>query len=98
MVLMVVLRFLRVFLLMKTLQVELTNMITSFRVGFFLGIKQIKRASIWTTILIVFIMMLTFLNLVGVSGILVGLFEGAVIANRNQYTGDVFISTPTGEK
>ena len=42
-------------------------------------------------------MTLTFLNLVGVSGILVGLIEGSVQANRNQYTGNVFISTPSGD-
>ncbi len=42
-------------------------------------------------------MMLTFLNLVGVSGILVGLIEGSVKANREQYSGNVFLSTPKGE-
>ncbi|MEZ4114352.1 MAG: FtsX-like permease family protein [Candidatus Paceibacterota bacterium] len=70
---------------------------TSLRVGALLGIRQIQRASIWTTLLIIFIMTLTFLNLVGVSGILVGLIEGSVEANRNQYTGNVFISTPSGD-
>ncbi|MDQ5901570.1 MAG: hypothetical protein QG580_285 [Patescibacteria group bacterium] len=72
-------------------------MLTSLRVGILLGLRQIQRASIWTTFLIIFIMMLTFLNLVGVSGILVGLIEGSVEANRNQYTGNVFISTPSGD-
>lgn len=72
-------------------------MLTSLRVGVLLGLRQIQRASIWTTFLIIFIMMLTFLNLVGVSGILVGLIEGSVEANRNQYTGNVFISTPSGD-
>lgn len=47
--------------------------------------------------MIIFIMMLTFLNLVGVSGILVGLIEGSVNANKNQYSGDVLISTLTGD-
>lgn len=70
---------------------------TSLRVGFLLGVRQIQRASIWTTLLIIFIMTLTFLNLVGVSGILVGLIEGSVEANRNQYTGNVFISTLSGD-
>lgn len=69
----------------------------ALRVGFLLGLRQIKRANIWTTALIIFIMMLTFLNLVGVSGILVGLIEGSVKANREQYTGDVLMSTPKGE-
>jgi ABC-type lipoprotein release transport system permease subunit len=43
-------------------------------------------------------MMLTFLNLVVVSGILIGLIEGAVKANAEQHTGDVFLSTPDGER
>lgn len=72
-------------------------MISALRVGLLLGLRQIKRANKWTTALIVFIMMLTFLNLVGVSGILVGLIEGSVKANREQYSGNVFLSTPKGE-
>jgi ABC-type lipoprotein release transport system permease subunit len=72
-------------------------MINSIRIGLFLSIRQIKRANIWTTLLIVFIMMLTFLNLVGVSGILVGLIEGSIKANREQYSGNVVITTPSGE-
>jgi len=43
-------------------------------------------------------MALTFLNLVVVSGILVGLIEGSVKANRDQHTGDIFLSTPEGEE
>ncbi len=42
--------------------------------------------------LIIFVMTLTFLNLVVVSGILVGLIEGAVEANKEFYTSDVIIS------
>lgn len=71
---------------------------TTLRVGFLLGLRQIQRANIWTTLLIIFIMMLTFLNLVAVSGILVGLIEGSVIANKEQNTGDVFLSTPVGKE
>ena len=52
-------------------------MFNTIRIGLLLGLRQIQRANIWTTILIVFVMMLTFLNLVAVSGILVGLIEGA---------------------
>lgn len=60
--------------------------------------RQIQRANIWTTALIIGIMMLTFLNLVGVSGILVGLIEGSVKANREQYSGNVLLTTLSGEK
>lgn len=62
------------------------------RIGFFLALRQIRRASVWTTSLIVFVMVLTFLNLVVVSGILVGLIEGSVEANRIHYTSDVVLS------
>lgn len=62
------------------------------RVGFFIALRQVKRASIWTNILVVCVMILTFLNLVVVSGILVGLIEGAVRAVKTNYVGDLFIS------
>ena len=67
------------------------------RVGFFLAFRDIKRASLWTTILTVIIMTLTFLNLVVVSGILVGLIEGAVDAVQEKYLSDVYISTLKNE-
>ncbi len=62
------------------------------RLGFFLAWRQVRRASPWTTGLIIFVMTLTFLNLVVVSGILVGLIEGAVEANKEYYTSDILIS------
>jgi ABC-type lipoprotein release transport system permease subunit len=67
------------------------------RIGLLLGFRQIQRASIWTTTLIVFVMMLTFLNLIAVSGILVGLIEGAEQAVRKSALGDVVISSLDGE-
>src|SRR3989338_2208602 len=70
----------------------------TLKVGWFLAKRQIKGSNKATTLLIIFIMMLTFLNLVVVSGILVGLIEGGNIANREQYTGDVIIKTLPGEK
>lgn len=63
------------------------------RVGYFLATRQILRSSPWTTGLIIFVMVLTFLNLVVVSGILVGLIQGAVDAVRTKYTSDVIVST-----
>lgn len=62
------------------------------RIGFFLALRQIKRSSKWTTGLIIFVMVLTFLNLVVVSGILVGLIQGAVDAVHTHYTSDIIIS------
>ena len=63
------------------------------RIGFFLAVRHIRRASIWTTGLIVFVMVLTFLNLVVVSGVLVGLIQGAVDQARYEFTGDAIISS-----
>lgn len=69
----------------------------SIRIGLLLGLRQIQRASIWTTTLIIFVMMLTFLNLIAVSGILVGLIEGAEQAVRKSALGDIVISELDGE-
>lgn len=65
----------------------------NIRVGFYLAVRQLRRASLWTTGLIVFVMLLTFLNLVVVTGILVGLIEGINESYRTQYTGDVILSS-----
>jgi putative ABC transport system permease protein len=59
---------------------------------------MLRRANRWTAILTVLVMSLTFLNLVAVSGILVGLIEGSVTANRDQYTADIFISELPGKE
>jgi len=75
-----------------------TKWVDVLRVGWFLAVRQIKGSNKSTTFLIVFIMMLTFLNLVVVSGILIGLIEGGNKANKEQYTGDVIVTTITGEK
>ncbi|MDA8596857.1 FtsX-like permease family protein [Candidatus Pacebacteria bacterium] len=69
----------------------------SLRIGLLLGLRQIQRASIWTNVLIIFVMMLTFLNLVAVSGILVGLIEGAERAVRVSSLGDVIIEAKDAE-
>jgi putative ABC transport system permease protein len=59
--------------------------------GFFLAVRQVIRSSKWATGLIVFIMMLTFLNLVATSGFLVGIIEGASRSFKEQWTGDLMI-------
>ncbi|MCC7500260.1 hypothetical protein IT396_00420 [Candidatus Nomurabacteria bacterium] len=69
----------------------------NIRIGFYLALRHIKRASIWTTSLIVFVMLLTFLNLVVVTGILVGLVAGINSAYQTHYIGDVIISPLEGE-
>jgi putative ABC transport system permease protein len=67
-------------------------MIQRIKIAWFLAIRQVRRANKWTTILIISVMVLTFLNLVVVSGILVGLIEGSVEAQRKYYTSDFIIT------
>ncbi|MEQ1500301.1 MAG: FtsX-like permease family protein [Parcubacteria group bacterium] len=72
---------------------KIKNFFTSIKLGFFLAYRQIKGSSIGTTALIVFIMTLTFLNLVVVRGVLVGLIQSSTDLFREKYAGDIFIST-----
>lgn len=64
----------------------------SLSLGLFLAIRQVKRSSLGTTALIIFVMTLTFLNLVVVYGILVGLIQGSVDVYKENFYGDVHIS------
>ena len=66
--------------------------VVNIRVGFYLALRQIRRASRWTTSLIVFVMLLTFLNLVVVTGLLVGIVAGISNQFRIQQTGDVMVT------
>lgn len=68
----------------------------NLRVGWFLALRQVRHAGRWTTGLIVFIMVLTFLNLVVVSGLLVGLIAGSFQQFRESYSGDVIITSASG--
>lgn len=69
----------------------------NLRIGLLLGFRQIQRANIWTTGLIIFVMTLTFLNLIAVSGILVGLIAGAENAVREESIGDIILSPRNDE-
>jgi putative ABC transport system permease protein len=64
-------------------------MFNSIKLGWFLAIRTVQYASKWTTGLIIFVMILTFLNLVVVSGILVGLIQGSEVAFREKLYSDV---------
>ena len=74
-----------------------TPHLENIRVAWLLAFRQVQRASIWLNLLVVVIMTLTFLNLVVITGILVGLIEGSFVTNREQYTGDVFVSALPNE-
>jgi ABC-type lipoprotein release transport system permease subunit len=67
-------------------------MFTTIKVGFYLAIKDLLRASKLTTLLIIFIMTLTFLNLTVGRGILVGLPKGSTQVYDERYSGDIIIS------
>jgi hypothetical protein len=68
------------------------------QVGWFLANRQIRRSSKWTTGLIVFIMVLTFLNLVVVSGLLVGLLTGSFDQFKKSYSGDILVTPKPGRE
>ena len=68
------------------------------KVGSFLGSRQIRRGSVWINLLIISIMTLTFLSLVVIPGILVGLTEGSFEQNREHLTGDLYLTTLPDEE
>ncbi|PIR89153.1 MAG: hypothetical protein COU07_02895 [Candidatus Harrisonbacteria bacterium CG10_big_fil_rev_8_21_14_0_10_40_38] len=76
----------------KKLSYRISNFFAALRVGFFLAVRQVRRSSLWMNILVIAIMTLTFLNLVVVSGVLVGLIQGAVRAVQEHYIGEIFIT------
>jgi len=70
------------------------DFLISVKLGFFLAFRQIRRSNKATTALIIFVMALTFLNLVVVRGVLVGLIQSTINVYKERFTGDIFISTP----
>ena len=66
-------------------------------VGFFLAYRDIRRSNFWTTLLIVFVMSLTYFNMLLLGGILGGLAEGVTDTFRDFYSSDILV-TPNSEK
>ena len=64
----------------------------ALRIAFFLAIRYVTQTTKWQTVLVIFVMMLTFLNLVVVNGILVGLMDGALVGYKRYYSADIIIS------
>ena len=77
---------------MQNQKKKIDEFLISLKLGFFLAVRQIRRSNKATTALIIFVMTLTFLNLVVVRGVLVGLIEGVSQVYREVSTGEVFIS------
>jgi ABC-type lipoprotein release transport system permease subunit len=70
----------------------------SLRVGWFLMTRYLMRGSPWASLLIIVIMFLTFLNVVVVRGVLVGLPVGASVSYEKEYSGAVLITPPANQK
>ena len=66
--------------------------------GFFLARRYLRGANVWTTLLISFVMTLTFLNLTVIGGLLEGIVVGSFEGLRERAIGDVFISPKEGER
>lgn len=77
---------------MRAFSARLHEFFHATRVGWFLALRHIRRASKWTTGLIIFVMVLTFLNLVVVSGLLLGLISGSFVQFRDHYSGDILVT------
>ncbi|MBP9749650.1 MAG: ABC transporter permease [Candidatus Pacebacteria bacterium] len=70
----------------------------SLRVGWFLTLRYLRRGSRWASLLIVAIMFLTFLNVVVVRGVLVGLPIGASISYEREYSGQVLVTPLSNQR
>lgn len=81
---------------MTPVPIKKQELVNTLRVGWFLALRQLKRSNKWTTFLIVSIMVLTFLNLVVVSGLLLGLISGSFVQFRDNYSGDVIVTSAEG--
>lgn len=66
--------------------------------GWYMGVRAIKRTGFISKLFIIFIMMLTFLNLLVVRGVLVGIPDSSLENARADDTGDVFISRLDGKQ
>jgi putative ABC transport system permease protein len=77
---------------MKNLSSRILHLSRSLSLGWFLAYRQLRRSSFATTALIVFVMTLTFLNLVVVRGVLVGLLQGATNNYKAHYAGDIVLT------
>ncbi len=65
-------------------------------VGKFLAVRELKRNNPWSTALIIFVMSLTFFNMVLMGGILIGLADGMMSSFKTYYSSDILIK-PTSQ-
>lgn len=68
-----------------------TKLQKDFSVGQFLAVRELKRNNPWSTALIIFVMSLTFFNMVLMGGILIGLADGMMNSFKTYYSSDILI-------
>ena len=68
------------------------SLLNTIRIALFLAVRYVTQTTKWQTLLVISVMTLTFLNLVVVTGILVGLMDGSLVGFNKYYTGDIIIS------
>ena len=70
---------------------RLTKFKNDYTVGSFLAIRELKRSNPWSTALVIFVMSLTFMNMVLMGGVLIGLAEGMMNSFQKYYSSDVLV-------
>ena len=70
---------------------KLKNNALAIRTAFFIAVKSIRRGSLAVKLVTIFILLLTFLNLLVVGGLLNGITEDVGAKVKTSLTGDVFI-------
>ncbi|MDP2812252.1 MAG: ABC transporter permease [bacterium] len=71
--------------------IQSNNLRLIIRTAFFIASKSIQRGSLTVKFVTVFILLLTFLNLIVVGGLLVGITEDVGVKVKDSLTGDIFI-------
>ncbi len=69
----------------------LTKFKNDYTVGSFLATRELKRSNPWSTALVIFVMSLTFMNMVLMGGVLIGLAEGMMNSFQKYYSSDVLV-------
>lgn len=73
------------------LRKDLSKLKKDIEVGQFLAVRELKRNNPWSTALIIFVMSLTFFNMVLMGGILIGLADGMMNSFKTYYSSDILI-------
>ncbi len=68
-----------------------SKFVKDITVGTFLATRELKRNNPWSTALIIFVMSLTFFNMVLMGGILIGLADGMMNSFKTYYSSDVLV-------